>query len=267
MTSPEIHSLIKNTDVSYHKVIDRIHMVSITNDIETSTLKDLLPCIEVEKEFTYKNFCNDFGPMNLGTVYQFCSRVDEQLKDTDYFPVVIISLAESKFLTNSVFLLGAYMIMRLGLTVEKLLTKLDPFLAKICPYRDVSPGEPNFDLRVQDCWAGLLKARLLEWVDFSPGPTCFDDEKYAHYDNPLNADLHELVPGKFVAMPSPATMDESLNVLDERDAEGHFVRRVFSPIYYADILISLGVEVVVRLDPLHYDRRAYFDFTRICTPP
>ena len=246
-----------NQEMIYQRVFDRIHLAAVVKNSSDFTcfVPNSSLCIDLEKESTYKNFCNDFGPMNLGMVYRFCSMVEKGLEESDDLPIVIVSLADRKSLTNAVFLLGAYMIMCMHHSIETILAKLRPLIPKIGTYRDVSPGDSNFDLRVQDCWAGLLRAKRLYWVDFTPGPTCFDDEKYAHYENPLNADLHELVPGKFVALPSPEVIEGTSAFCDEHYADGCLRRRVFSPAYCADILCALGVEAVVRLDPLHYNRR------------
>ena len=68
--------------------------------------------------------------------------------------------------------------------------KFEPLRHHLVSYRDVSPGEQNFHLHLEDCWQGIWRARKLGWVDF--GPTGFSYDEYTHYDDPLNADLHEV---------------------------------------------------------------------------
>jgi hypothetical protein len=56
-------------------------------------------------------------------------------------------------------------------------------------------GEQRFHLHVEDCWRGLWRAKQLAWVNFAG----FELYDYEYCDSPLNADLHELVPGKLIA--------------------------------------------------------------------
>jgi hypothetical protein len=62
--------------------------------------------------FKYVGFTDDFGPMNLGTVFQYCSILDEQLSLHPGQKLLIVSLPGPQTFTNSVFLVGAYMIMK-----------------------------------------------------------------------------------------------------------------------------------------------------------
>jgi cell division cycle 14 len=121
----------------------------------------------------------------------------------------------------------------------------------LIPYRDVSLGIQNFNLHVHDCWKGLIKAKELGWVDFGPGG--FDLEDYMHLDSPLNADLHELVPGKFLAMRGPRDNPAGAMWEDTLRDDGTFSHRDFSPTHYAEILQQFDVSAVVRLNAPQYD--------------
>jgi hypothetical protein len=160
-------------------------------------------------------------------------------------------------LTNAVFLLGAFMLMRLGHSMDEVarsFSGLDPAL--ITAYRDATFSPSDFDLRLEDCWAAIVKAMELGWVevpasmdDYQWG--CVDVDEYAHYDNPLNGDLHEVVPGKFLAFKGPQDLGGALFRDDER---GH---RTFSPDFYADVFDDYGVTAVVRLNEARYDARRF----------
>jgi cell division cycle 14 len=141
------------------------------------------------------------------------------------------------------------------------------------PYRDVSTGPPNFNLFLEDCWRGLHRAKQLNWVDF--GPEGFDLADYSLFDSPLNADLHEIVPGKFVAMRGPRGLCSGEMWVDITTAEGVFSHRDFSPEHYVDILQQFDVQVVVRLNSPQYPAQAFEKegiavadlFFEDCTPP
>ena len=95
--------------------------------------------------------------------------------------------------------------------------------------------------------------------------------EYRHYDDPCNGDLHEVVPGRFIAFQGP----KDLGGRDYRDdARGH---RAFSPSFYAALFAEdLGVAAVVRLNEADYDaagfeaagiRHHHLEFADCARPP
>jgi cell division cycle 14 len=105
-----------------------------------------------------------------------------------------------------------------------------------------------------DCWAGLEKGMRLGWVGCPDADNFWgriDMEEYQHYDNPLNGDLHEVVPGQFVAFRGPHDLGGGQYLDDDRGC------RKFSPSFYAGVLTDLGVTTVVRLNEAEYDARAF----------
>jgi cell division cycle 14 len=163
--------------------------------------------------------------------------------------MVLTCMPDKRCVTNAVFLLGAYMIMTLSSTPDNVARRfrcVDPWLLS---FRDVSPGKQNFRLQLSDCWEGLYRAKKLSWVSFSTEPGChFELSDYEHCDNPLNADLHEVVPGKFIAMRGPISFEGGLTYEDTPSGV-----RNFSPAHYGDILRQYDVQVVVRLNEAHYE--------------
>jgi cell division cycle 14 len=211
----------------------------------------------IPSELNYTSFCDDFGPINLASVYRFCMILDKEIEDWPNKNVVLSSLPDRPSLTNSAFLLGAYMVMRLDRDPTEVEAAFAPIQPWLLSYRDVSPGQQNFALHLRDCWDGLARAKALHWVRFATAAECGDDDsaplppgafdlhEYEHFDSPLNADLHEVVPGKFLAMRGP------------RDMPGEYTDRPsgvrdFSPRYCADLLADFGVRAVVRLNEPEY---------------
>jgi protein-tyrosine phosphatase len=146
---------------------------------------------------------------------------------------------------------------KMSFGIDEVMAALDPVMRMTVPYRDVSPGVQNFDLSMRDCLEGLLKAKKLGWVHFGPGG--FDLEEYMHYDSPLNADLHEVVPGKFVAMRGPRDLANDELWEDVEGHDGSFGHRDFSPQHYADILQQFNVQAVARLNDPQYSKQAFID--------
>ena len=123
----------------------------------------------VDHVLQYISFCDDFGPMNLGTVYQFCNIVETELQKRPCEDIGLFCSPHKRDLTNAAFLIGSYLIMKRDwdpASVEESFESIKNFFIS---YRDVSPGEQNFHLHLKDCWEGLWRAKVLGWANFEPG--------------------------------------------------------------------------------------------------
>ena len=121
-------------------------------------------------------------------------------------------------------------------------------------FRDATYLPAEFGLTLRDCWDGLFQGKRCGWVGRptlagSPLWGAIDIEEYEHYDSPGNADLHQVVPGKLLALRGPRDLGGA------RYADDGWTRR-FSPAFLADLLPDLGVSDVVRLNEEAYDTRA-----------
>ena len=228
------------------EVFDRFRLLA---SVQPVTVSHRFSYFSIDGLVEYIGFCDDFGPMNLASLHHFCTSVDAQLK-LDARPLVMQTRSDRKTLTNAVFLVGGYMIMKLDMDLPEVERRLSAFSSRIASYRDVSPGPQNFHLLVRDCWDGLWRAKQLEWVSFCDGG--FDAAEYEHLDSPLNADLHQVVPGKFIAMRGPKDLPGGQAWHDHYDEDGHFSHRDFTPEHYVDILQQLDVKAVVRLNAPQY---------------
>ena len=195
---------------------------------------------------SYTPFCDDFGPMNLGAVCRFGKLLKETEAENNGSDIVLLTLPEKRKVTNVAFLLGAYMIMELSYSPDEVAQSFICIEPLLLSFRDVSPGKQNFRLFLSDCWEGLFQAKELSWVSFAPAG--FELSDYEHCDNPLNADLHEVVPGKFIAMRGPVSIRGGRAYEDTASGV-----RNFSPAHYADILRQYDVQVVVRLNEACYN--------------
>ncbi len=212
-----------------------------------------------DESIQYFPLCDDFGPMNLASVVKFIRQLDNELETFSSCVLLYVVEKGQRALTNAVFLLGAFMIMRLEYSldeVEQSCSGLDPTL--LTAYRDATFAPSDFDLTLQDCWGAIVRAMKLGWVDV---PSSLDDyqwgridvDEYEHYDDPLNGDLHEVVPGKFLAFQGPQDLGGALYRDDNRGF------RAFSPDFYAGVFEDYGVAAVVRLNEPRYDARRFLD--------
>ena len=250
-------------------LFDRFHLVAAW----TASFDSSYMCFSIDENITYVGFCDDFGPMSLGSVFEFCCAIDKMMMKHETMPIAIHTLPKLRSVTNAAFLIGAYMLMKLSFDIDQVMEVLAPVMRMTVAYRDVSPGVQNFHLTVQDCLKGLLRAKHLSWVDF--GADGFDLEEYTHFDSLLNADLHEVVPGKFVAMRGPRDIASGELWEDVHRDDGSFGHRNFSPEHYVDILQQFNVQAVVRLNDPQYSKQAFLDggiavadlCFEDCTPP
>ena len=213
-------------------------------------------CVNAD-QFQYFAFCDDFGPMNLSSIGSFVDALNAELETYPDNDIVLCSEPGQRALTNSVFLLGAFLLIQRRKSTREVAAKfncVDPSL--LTPYRDATHFPADFSLHLEDCWGGMERAMQAGWMA-APQPEDprtygrISLDEYNHYDDPRNGDLHEVIPGKFVAFKGPKNLGGA-EYRDERN--GH---RNFSPAYYADIFAVLGVIAVVRLNEPEYDAREF----------
>ena len=220
------------------QVFDRLYITSATS-VSSNSAGDDFKYFSIHGVLSYQAYYDDFGPMSLDNVYLFCSIVEDQLARNPDKLLALKSYPDRRSISNAVFLVGSYAIMMHEMASDEVERRLAPLLHRLVPFRDISPGKQNFDLHVKDCWDGLWKSKRLGWVDFRN--QLFDPDEYSHYASPMNGFVHEMVPGKFIAMRCPKEMEEDWN--DVRDGAGHFLYREFSPQHYVDTLQNFGVQV------------------------
>jgi cell division cycle 14 len=213
-------------------------------------------CFHLPKRIKYDAYCDDFGPMNMSCIVDFIRLLDTLLESSKEKKLVLCVSAGRRALTNAVFLIGSYRILKQNNSpAEVLETFRWLHTDQTEPYRDATYSRPDFALELIDCWRGLEKGMKHGWVRYSGSDYMWgeiDVDEYRHYDNPANGDLQEVVPGKFVALKGPICTPDDREYHDEASGA-----RSFSPAFYADILRGMGVSSVVRLNEPHYAAEAF----------
>jgi cell division cycle 14 len=124
-------------------------------------------------------------------------------------------------------------------------------------FRDATDLPSDFGLTLLDCWRGLHRGQQLRWIARPSRPDCplwgaIDMEQYEHYDNPLEADLVEVIPLKLMAFRGPKDLGGARYV----DNAAQWSRR-FGPEHFADVLRDLDASDVVRLNAPEYDAAVF----------
>ena len=204
----------------------------------------------------YQPFCDDFGPMNMSCIVDFIKCLDYEFSTFPESKIAFCVEKGRRNLTNAVFLLGAYMILREGLTPQAVAASFDRLDDELLEaYRDATHSKPDFRLRLIDCWRGLDKGIQQGWIRLAASAAKqwgqINMDEYRYFDNPFHGDLHEVLPGKFVAFKGPVDAGS----FRYRDSASGM--RTFSPSYYAEIFKDMGVSTVVRLNEPRYDSKAF----------
>jgi cell division cycle 14 len=147
------------------------------------------------------------------------------------------------------------MIMHCNMDLDETMRCLRPLLSDTTNKDDVHSTDSDTERHVQDCLGGLQRAKIIGWANFLSGG--FDVDEYKHLGSPLNADLHEIVPGKLVIMRGPRDLPNGATWLDAVHADGRIGPRDFSSTHFADILQQLNVQAVVQCSGALYDHGGF----------
>ena len=223
-----------------HHVFEKLY---VSHGIDVANLKEAgYLCFETNY-FQYSGFCDDFGPMNASTMLEFVGALEKLTKTYPTKQIVCVSGKNgARDFTNTVFLLGCFLVLKRNHTppeTSKCFSKIES--TSLVDYRDATHSVPTFGLKLLDCWFGLDHGNKLGWT------TKLNPDEYCHYDDPLNGDLHIVVPDRFVAFRGPKDLKNG------REYHDHDGFRDFSPQYYVDIFRELNVGAVVRLNEPEYD--------------
>ena len=174
---------------------------------------DILPEGGSYKMFTpdvsiqYYPICDDFGPLNMSSIIKFVEQLQSELEGHPSCILFYSVGSSQRELTNAIFLVGAFMIMKLKWLYDEVIESFKWAKPYIEAYRDATFSTRSFELSLADCWAALTKGVEKGWVGMPSSQEYFyseiDIDEYDHYDCPLNGDMHEVVPGKFIAFKGP----------------------------------------------------------------
>ena len=230
----------------------------LAQNVNEKRLPKSIRCFRPASAVDFHPFCDDFGPLNLASVVNFIRALDSELSCFPENRVVFCVENGRRHLTNAVFLLGTCMLLKEGLSLSAVSASFDRLDGDLLEgYRDATYSDSDFRLELEDCWKGLAKGMQLGWVRHPRRGSSsrqwgdVNIEEYRYYDNPYNGDLHEVVPGKFIAFKGPVKMGPH----NYRDTATGL--RTFSPSYYADIFHEMGVSTIIRLNEPRYDAKVF----------
>ena len=189
--------------------------------------------------------------MNISSIARFIQMLDHELQENPACKIVYCVNIGRRELTNAVFLLGAYLILRLGEAAADAISSFAWLNSEMVEtYRDATYSRVDFGLSIEDCWRGLEKGIQHGWIRYNSVSSEWgkiDIDEYTELDSPLNADLNKIVPDKLIAFRGPKDLEGETYTDEEQSC------RRFSPQHYVPLFRDLGVTDVVRLNQPDYD--------------
>jgi cell division cycle 14 len=212
-----------------------------------------------EDEWKYSPLCDDFGPLNMASTVAFVAFLESRIPictEQGYENLVYCADSGPRSFSNAAYLLGSYLIFTTEATPDEVAQRFSGLSTELFEnFRDASDSRADFRLTLIDCWGGLYRGKQLGWIGLPEADShlwgMFDKDAYDHYGHPLNADLHEIVPGRLIAFKGP----KDFYGLPYVDGDGG--SRTFSPEFIAPMLLDLHVAAVVRLNAIEYDRQTF----------
>ena len=99
--------------------------------------------------------------LSTGTLHCSCDAINNLLQDPQRQTEKLVYYTSQcpKDITNAIFILGAFACLHLGATAEEAWQPFSSLPPHMClPYRDATWVKSTYDLHVQDCWSGLVRA-------------------------------------------------------------------------------------------------------------
>ncbi|CAD7951456.1 unnamed protein product [Amoebophrya sp. A120] len=198
---------------------------------------------DTDLDICYQPFAKDFGPLNLAVIWRYC-RLMEQVMDMDTKTITHeCDTSDLIRLTNSVFLISSYCIVKEGATAKQMHDKFRHLSGNFVPYRDASSCASLWDLDMLSALEGLELGVKFGWFDFKT----FDADEYEHFEKVESGDLNWILPGKIIAFATPQNR--------ARDMDGY---TCWTPESYLPLWKKWNVGLVVRLNKATvYDREKF----------
>ncbi|CAK4089313.1 unnamed protein product [Aphanomyces euteiches] len=196
--------------------------------------------LNVEDEFVYTNYFDDFGPLHLGHTFQFCDMLSDALTAAKKAKqqLHVVSSIDIHHQTNMVCLLCCWAVLCNGQTPRRAIAPFEQL--KLAPFHDATDEPCEFDLSVVDVVQGfyhsVTQAKYISRATFSA-------TDYTYYEKVENGDLNWISP-KFIAFAGPQDIPTP-------GATTH------PPAFFVPYFLAHHVTLVIRLNDKLYDESPF----------
>lgn len=227
-TMTKLASLFRASASLHELCEDKFYIAYLNDDSATgfinsyknraSNLKFLLCPFQYTEIIHYVSFNYDFGPLNLGAVHMFISRL-KVLFDTlphrdENCVVMVLGEQGPKTMMNCTVAIAIAALVLLDMSDVDIIERLQyAFMHPSCKdvgkpvylsqakfFSDVSALRSQFKLTIQDCIRGFYLAIKNNFYNYYT----FDHIEYLHFEMVHTGDINWIVPGKLLAFAGPS---------------------------------------------------------------
>eukprot|EP00127_Corallochytrium_limacisporum_P004039 Clim_evm88s156 gene=Clim_evmTU88s156 len=203
----------------------------------------------IDDTLCYEPFYTDFGPLNMGLLYRYCSILEGKFRTAAMKSPRASRSAPTKKIyhycgttpqrrSNAACLMAAFCVVILGWTPQEAIRPFEAARMSFMPFRDASMGPTTYHLTILDVCRALHRGIGLGWLNMSTFPIT----EYEHYERVENGDMNVLIPDKFIAFSGPRA-----------EPVYTYGFRLFTPSDYIPIFKKYGVTDIIRLNKKVYD--------------
>jgi hypothetical protein len=194
------------------------------------------------------NASREFDFLHISVIHGFCEMFGAAQTVECEAIVVCPENDDCSSIFNSCLLLGSYLILRVGMNCEQVLSI---FQETIHETSQLQSKATNYADIISKSWKALELAKGWDWL-FPPDDSDteaeakFDLEMHTHYADEANGSIHTLVPGKLVLFPTPQNLPDGQTWADVSAPDGRTLRRFSAP-FIAELLADFDVSAVACL--------------------
>eukprot|EP01041_Mallomonas_annulata_P009599 gene9599-19951_t len=231
-------------DVSIPILKDKLYFLCTSEDFKPPTSNKHI-YFSTDKTLIYTAFFADFGPLNLGLTYQFCTLLDNHIKTAAQFDKIVIYYCSNHphRRANSAVLICAYLVFVLNFSVAQAYAPFMGIDPPFTPFRDAAFSINTFPITVLDCTRSFVRAVENGHFNYKT----FSLQQFVNMAKLENGDFSWIVPGKFIAFSGPISRRRDL-------VNG---KTTLLPEEYIPKFRELGVTCIIRFNNKCYDKNIY----------
>jgi cell division cycle 14 len=222
-------------------ISDKLYFLCSIDDFKPPHTPDIY--FSTDSTIVYTAFFADFGPFNLGSIYQFCEILDNYMKTSNDNKVIYYCSNHQHRRANSATLICAYLVIVCSYTVEQAYKPFIGLEPPFIPFRDAAFSINTFPITVLDCTRALFRAIHNQHFSYET----FSLSSYVNLLKLENGDISWIIPNKFIAFSGPISKRRELR-------NGLYT---LLPEEYIPIFKDLGVTCIIRFNNKCYDKNIY----------
>jgi len=191
-----------------YPICDRLYLDIHKNEQETLKIiknsKDYITSTEFHE--LYMPLKNDYGPMNIGCIINFCNFIDDKMQSSQLlhrnivYYIYLLNDRNNAYLLNAVFMMGCYLIIKKNICVDKVIFDiLHIFNDHPCYFIDCISEWGGYYSSIMDCLRAISFIYKNEIEDLNN----FNIEDYEYLTDYSQRDMN-IIANKFIAMRCPS---------------------------------------------------------------